>query len=111
MHEHLPLTKGDVRRLFREVKKYIAQYRREMEIYYRFVEIVAEQHIGGNRYGECSQEKTTQGAQKAGPEEKASHEGKAQEVIEATVEFESSTKHPEPAAYTSSPYLPFEFEE
>jgi len=103
MREHWPLTKGETRKLFREIEKYLSVYRTELGIYERFIETYAEQPIGEKRYGKCSQEKAAQGAPKIGEKEKASDEGSSKGVIEASVEFQASSE------YASSPWPFFDF--
>ncbi len=52
MSEHHPLTKGGARRLIREVLRKARDYRRELEVYARFLESKAGEPFDDDRY-EC----------------------------------------------------------
>lgn len=50
MSEHHPLTKGATRRLIREVLRKAKEYRRDLEIFARFVDQKAEEPFDDDRY-------------------------------------------------------------
>ncbi len=50
MSEHHPLTRGATRRLVREVLRKATAYRRELEVYARFVDRWAEEPFDDDRY-------------------------------------------------------------
>ena len=49
MHEHHPLTPGAVRRLIKEVLRYMTQYRRELKVLARFIDGFAEMPFEDDR--------------------------------------------------------------
>jgi len=50
LERHQPLSKGAVRQLLREVTQRMKDYRRDLEIYGRFIESQGEEPFGGSRY-------------------------------------------------------------
>ncbi len=68
MVEHHPLSKGEVRRLMREVGRNISNYRQDLEVYARFIDSRCEEPFDDKRYEAFRLPKPTPDAEQKGTE-------------------------------------------
>lgn len=76
------LTKAEARRLIEDVLRNLNNYRKDLEIFSRFIQAVAEQPGAGESNGKCKEEKAAQRAKETGAEEEEATEIEREEDLQ-----------------------------
>ena len=100
MAEHYPLTKGATRRLIREVLRKMKEYRRDVEVYARFIEHHAEEPLDDERY------EAIRGTKDPPLAEKEDEDDTKDEVVEIAATVALGTPAEMPASMGGSSPLP-----